>query len=158
MMTLMFSQAAALAGGVMLASSPARASEESSTPGNACQPLVISYAPNVAYGLNGTFVNSSTTDGVIASCPIQRDLPDSSGQIWAGVFVHNPAGHTTTCTLVAADIGGGTMDSEAKTVSGTGWQEIYFSGVTSNTEWGTYSMWCILPPGGILNGYGIHEY
>lgn len=105
-------------------------------------------------------INNSVAS-LIVSCPITNLSPDvTTGITFAAVYVLNPAGETTTCTIYGSSVDGVVQGSQSKSRTSTGWGALYFngpSGLPSAFSWGSYTMRCVVPAGGRIYTYFIEQ-
>jgi len=127
----------------------------SSYGGSTCTPQ---YAAVTTWLRSGWGYNTSATSSTTVSCPVTRRNPDSSkGITFSVMYVSNPSGATTTCTLMEFDVANNLIQSSTKSVSYAGFQALYFDALTTSPTWGNYSIVCTVPPHGFLNDYFIAE-
>ncbi len=127
----------------------------SSYGGSTCSPQ---YAAVTTWLRSGWGYNTSSTTSATVSCPVTRRNPDSSkGISFSVMYVQNPSGQTTTCTLLEFDVVNNLIKSSSKSTTLTGFQALYFDALTTSPTWGNYSIVCTVPPHGFLNDYFIAE-
>ncbi len=104
---------------------------------------------------------------MIASCPIEKDNESSTtGLNFSAIYVSNPSGQTTSCTIYSNDIFGGTVDWRQGSTASAGNQAIYLTQgsssypntyVKTSATWGNYGIICNLPNNGAIRSYVIFE-
>lgn len=137
--------------------SSARADADLSVPGAACQQM-FDFSTAAFVHLSSGVGYNNTASSMAVTCPVQRNVPGTSSGIWAAIWVNNPAGKTTSCTVSSIETDGTGVDSETQSVTGTGFQALYFSNVNSTGGWGSLTVSCTLPARGFINDYYVYEY
>ena len=108
---------------------------------------------------NGGLNNSGAA--MLVSCPITNLTPGTwNGITFGAVYVWNPGGQTTTCTIYASSVDGAVQGTQTKTRTLSGWGTLYFngpSGMPSAFQWGSYTMRCTIPAAGAVYTYFLDQ-
>jgi len=135
---------------------PASQADDSSAPGTACSPSSEASTAPVSHLPTGGLTNNHTSSvGVV--CPVQRDSPNTVTGAWVAVFITNPAGKTTACSVYSNNVNGTVIDVESKSTSSSGFQAFHFTNINSSAAWGNYTVSCSLPAGGTIHSYFFAE-
>ncbi|ABA58292.1 hypothetical protein Noc_1824 [Nitrosococcus oceani ATCC 19707] len=103
-------------------------------------------------GFNG--IKNNANAGRYISCPV---LVDESGNIDGTdkVALYYTGTGTVSCVLFSQNADGSTRQSRTASRTNSGWLSI--PNITDDDYWGSYSMYCYLPPQGVLNTIWVGE-
>jgi hypothetical protein len=102
----------------------------------------------------GNGIVNKTGSHSLVICPVTVDEVDKTTgttQIW----VHYTGTGTPSCTFMSMNGNGTVRQSKSGFRTNTGWMTI--PNITSDDFWGSYSMYCGLPPNGVLNTVWVGE-
>jgi hypothetical protein len=151
------SQAVIMGAALLCVAAPAQAYEEETVPGAACFQTFDTSTANLAHLPQGAAYNN-TANAMSVTCPVQRDLVSSTGQLWVAVELNNTNSSKTTCTLYTTGSDLSVIDSETQSATFSGASALYFTNVTSNQVGGIISVSCTLPARGFIVDTYVYEY
>ena len=146
--------------------STAHAWDQKGYSGNFCDAYFASSAGQINDYWNGAH-NSGTTAAWV-SCPVMRDnhteTDGPSGYTWVRVYDSTQT-DSVRCTLNSTNNIAATPSiianaSDASSVAGVGhdWLGLRIPTAVGNSQiWGSYTMWCWLPPGSRIVYYNVYE-
>jgi hypothetical protein len=140
----------------LLVAGSAEATPMETIPGAACQQMFDSSTAQFVHLSNGPGYNN-TSNSMAVACPIQRQNPSSTGGIWAPIYVNNPAGQTTTCSITSTALDDTYIASDTESTTTAGWATIYITNVYAASAYGMFMLQCTLPPRGFIYEYFIDE-
>lgn len=121
--------------------------------GNNCDNYFGSQVKDFNHQTNG-IKNTNNVANRYISCPIIADKV--AKQLGTSTTrVHYTGNNRVTCTLQSRQARGGPIQSRSATRFGTGWLSI--QPITVEQRFGTFSMYCLLPPQGVINTISVVE-
>lgn len=120
--------------------------------GSYCDNYYGSQAGDFSHQIDGIKNNASA--GRYISCPV---LVDQVGNIEGTdtVALYYTGTGTVSCALFSQNANGSTRQSRTGSRANSGW--FFIPNITSDDYWGSYSMYCYLPPQGVLNTIWLGE-
>jgi hypothetical protein len=116
--------------------------------GNSCKTYLASHAPWFDHQANG-IRNLHTVYALYINCPLPNDRVTSSGVSTSLYWTAQNFSDILVCSLAHLDSQGNPKQSTVNIKQWTGWLSLYLP--VSETWESNYSLFCLLPPGGILN-------
>ena len=114
--------------------------------GSYCDNYFGSQADDFNHQYNGIRNKTSTTR--VVSCPVLVDeIANTTGT--TKVWVHYTGTGAVSCYLFSMNPNGSASQTRSGNRTNTGWFSI--ANITSDNYWGSYSMYCFIPSGGVLN-------
>jgi hypothetical protein len=121
--------------------------------GSYCSPYFGSQASDFGRGFNGIANYASSARYI--SCPmIEQSVNVTKGTL--STFLYFTGTGSVTCALYSNNADGSTRQTQMASRTGTGWLTI--PGLTTDDYYGSYSMYCLLPPNSTLNTIFFDEH
>jgi plastocyanin len=131
--------------------------------GSSCQPWGIhnqATSQNWFYTYGRAENRNSSTATLV--CPAAKKDPEAmNGTSFAPMWIYNQTANVGfTCTLIAMDVNGNAIGTQAMTTYYAGYQALYFTGPNyymASFEWGSWTYYCSVPPNSSVRGYMVVE-
>jgi len=107
----------------------------------------------------GTGFSNTSGGSLYVTCPIVKENEYSkTGLAFAEVFLDNPSGSTTSCSVYSFTVFGDQVQSPVwVSTSAAGRVGLILSSPSKSDYWGSYSIMCQLPNRGVIKSYTIQE-
>lgn len=120
--------------------------------GSFCDNYYGSQVGNFNHQHNG--IRNNTNSGRYVSCPVIVDeIAKTTGT--TRVWLYYSGSGKISCSMFSKNGNGTTRQSKTGSRTNSGWFSI--PAITSDNYWGSYSMYCYLPPKGILKTIWVGE-
>ncbi|ADJ28217.1 hypothetical protein [Nitrosococcus watsonii] len=120
--------------------------------GSYCTHYYGAQAGDFSYQVDG--IKNNANAGRYISCPVLVDQVGNIEGTDKAVLYYTGTG-MVSCVLYSQNADGSTRQSRTGSRTNSGWLSI--PNITSDDYWGSYSMYCYLPPQGVLNTIWIGE-
>ncbi|MGR6035196.1 MAG: hypothetical protein ACU4EQ_10550 [Candidatus Nitrosoglobus sp.] len=122
--------------------------------GSYCHPYFGNQGNNFIRAYNG--IVNNTDFALYISCPVVEISVDVTTGTFSPTKLYYTGTGTVTCTLNSMNSDGSIRQSQTGNLSQTGWLSI--PNITTDDFYGSYSMYCLLPPRGTLNTILLDEH
>jgi hypothetical protein len=142
---------------VTLATAPAFAVDGKSYPGSACLPY-SSANMDIMERFAEYIENTAANNSLLVICPvIKDDIASTGGTDYVRITFSKPDSTGFYCAIYSKNAsGGGTYSSSEWNFSAGGTYNMVLTDVAGHAS-GTFSLYCILPPGAKIHSYRVDE-
>ncbi len=137
---------------LIISSAQATPSNRHDYNGSYCNPLVPADA--IHFTRSNAGIKNNSNENRFISCPVLVD----EHQVNKGTFrtnIYYTGTGQVECAIYSVNAAGFVVQSRSKIRNNTGWVGI--QGLTKESRWGSYSIYCNVPAGGTINMIAVNE-